>query len=97
MRRLNEECKSLFQALRDDRRDWCEMGSGENKKEGNGNKEIMELSPSLPTPRCVFQLFSLRTVSPLSKLREQGKKAPIFAFNYSRTLYGSFLVIYQLR
>lgn len=37
--------KSLFQALRYDRGESCEMGSGE-KKERNGNKEIMELSLS---------------------------------------------------
>ena len=74
------------------------MESGEKTKERNGNKEIMELSlsPYLPTS-VVFSCFFLFALSPLSELREQSKKAPIFVFKYSRTLYGSFLVIYQLK
>ena len=56
MKRLNEKGKSLFQALRYDRGEWCEMESGEKTKERNGNKEIMELSLS-PYLRCVFLLF----------------------------------------
>ena len=64
MKRLNEKGKSLFQALRYDRGEWCEMGSGAKKKERNGNKEIIELSLSpYSTLRCVFLLFSLCTVA----------------------------------
>ena len=62
MKRLNEKGKSLFQALRYDRGEWCEMESGGKTKERNGNKEIMELSLS-PYLRCVFLLFSLCTVA----------------------------------
>ena len=56
MKRLNEKGKSLFQALRYDRGEWCKMESGEKTKERNGNKEIMELS--LP-PLCFPAFFSL--------------------------------------
>lgn len=57
MERLNEKGKSLFQALRYDRREWCEMGSGEKKKERNGKKEVMELSLSPYRPLCFPALF----------------------------------------
>lgn len=68
------------------------------EKKRRKETEIKKLwnSPSLPTS-VVFSCFFLFALSPLSELREQGKKAPIFVFKYSRTLYGSFLVIYQLK
>ena len=97
MKRLNEKGKSLFQALRYDRGEWCEMGSGEKKRKETEIKKLLN-SPSLPTvPSVVYSCSFLFALSPRSELREQRKKAQIFAFNYSRTLYGSFLVIYQLR
>lgn len=59
MKRLNEKGKSLFQARRYDRGEWCEMGSGEKKKERNGNKEIIELSLSPYPPLCIPAPVSL--------------------------------------